>query len=212
MSATGIKLVCFDLGRVLIPISDGWGQTCRLTGVPMPQSLRDPEVLKRVGELVERHETGRIDADVFDRETAALTGLTVGQVAMISIAWLFRPYPGVEQLIARVVAMGVQTACLTNTNDRHWQILNGDGASGLPLDRLDYRFASHLLGAIKPHPKAYQQVEFDTAAPPHAILYFDDHPPHVEAARRRGWQAFRIDPSGNTVEQMMGHLCRWVLL
>ena len=208
MSPSGIELVCFDLGRVLIPICDSWDQACRLTGVSMPKALRDPEVLKRASELVEQHETGRIDADMFDREAAALSGLTARQVALLSVAWIFRPYPGVAALIDRVVATGVRTACLTNTNDRHWEILNGD----LPLDRLDYRFASHLLGAVKPQPKPYEQVESDTRIPPHAILYFDDHPPNVETARRRGWQSVRIDPSGNTVEQMTSHLRRKAVL
>ena len=202
MSATGIELVCFDLGRVLIPICDSWEQACRLTGVPMPDSLRDPGVLKRAGALVEQHETGRIDADTFDREAAALSGLTSGQVAMLSVAWIFRPYPGVTALIDRVVATGVRTACLSNTNDRHWEILNAD----LPLDRLDYRFASHLLGAVKPQPRPYELVESDTRIPPGAILYFDDHPPNVETGLSRGWQSVRIDPSGNTVEQMTSHL------
>jgi putative hydrolase of the HAD superfamily len=45
------------------------------------------------------------------------------------------------------------------------------------------------LGLMKPEPEIYRQVERRTGRAPQELLFFDDRPPNVDGAVRRGWQA-----------------------
>ena len=89
--------------------------------------------------------------------------------------------------------------------------MNGEAAQpkSLPLHRLHYHFASHRIGVMKPDPKAYEHVERSSGTTPESILFFDDDAGNCGAAQQRGWQAKQIDPSGDPVGQMCGHLERY---
>lgn len=206
MTRVKIELVCFDLGRVLIHIADSWCDACVACGVPVPAQAKRAGFTVKMNELCVEHECGRIDNDTFDRRMAEMAGLTAPQVAAVSDAWIGKPYCGVAALIDQVRDCGARTACLSNTNDRHWHIMSNDSDRRLPLDRLHFRFASHLIGAMKPSDKAYAHVEAVTKIAPHAIVYFDDDASNVDAAVRRGWQAVRLDPANDPVSQMKRHL------
>lgn len=45
------------------------------------------------------------------------------------------------------------------------------------------------LGLMKPEAGIYEHVERCTGRPPQELLFFDDRPPNVDGALRRGWQA-----------------------
>ena len=45
-----------------------------------------------------------------------------------------------------------------------------------------------------------------------AILFFDDDPANVEAARARGWRAERIDAAGDTAAQLLDALRRHAVI
>ena len=204
-----IKLIIFDLGGVLIRLCGGWRNACRSAGVPYPAAIDDQAVASAVKGAMIEHEHGRIDDDQWTSRIAELTRLTRPQVQAVSCAWLASAYDGVEELVERIVPTGVKTACLSNTNAHHWTMMTGNGYAGpnrLPLDRLDYRFASHLLGAMKPDEAIYIHVERTIRIVPEHILFFDDCPHNCAAAADRGWCAHQIDPAQNTVAQMTQRL------
>jgi FMN phosphatase YigB (HAD superfamily) len=58
-----------------------------------------------------------------------------------------------------------------------------------PGARLDPMFWSYEIGAQKPTETAFAAVEAGLGLAGEAILFIDDAPANVEAARRRGWQA-----------------------
>jgi FMN phosphatase YigB (HAD superfamily) len=219
MTGRDIDLVIFDLGRVLIRICDGWDGACLRAGVPRPSCLDDPGVTARVHALSEEHEKGRIDTDAFCEQAAEVVGLTPAQVRAVSDAWLQGAFDGVEALINDLAARAVRMACLSNTNDNHWRMITAASASSadvnrLPLHKLDWRFASHLIGLMKPDPAIYRHVERVTAVAASGILFFDDHSPNIEAARARGWRAERILAAdhGGPVAQMRRFLGGYGLL
>lgn len=202
-----IRLVCFDLGGVLLRVRDGWADACQAAGVPLPAALADPTLSATMTGLSKQAELGAIDARQFAEQTARITGLTVSQVYDISAAWLCGPCPGARELLDRVWATGLQTACLSNTSNYHWQLLTTPGAlNDLALDRLTYRFASHLIGYAKPAPAVYRYVESLTGILPAGILFFDDSHDSCQAASDRGWHAYQIDPAGDPVAQMYRYL------
>lgn len=193
-----IQLVCFDLGKVLLRICDGWRHACEVAGIGLPPDLPDPDAkaLAAIDSIAARYDTGRIDLEEFAREVARHRGCRPQDVVRMHDSYLLGCYPGVRDLLDELSAAGVRTACLSNTSDAHWRMmLDPSGPNHLPLDRLDYRFASHLLGLRKPDDAIYEHVERETGAAPASIVFFDDLPANVEAARRRGWNAYRIDPA-----------------
>ncbi|MCK4340542.1 MAG: HAD-IA family hydrolase [Phycisphaerae bacterium] len=212
-STNSIRLVCFDLGRVLIRVRDSWADACRAAGVPIPAALSDPNVLAKMSALRKRAEHGLVDAHQYAEEAAGIFGLTPTQVLDVSAAWLRGPYPGAVALLEEVCATGIQTACLTNTNDHHWQLLDQPGdINNLGLERLTYRFASHLIGHAKPDPLIYQHVESSTGIPPRQIVLFDDRPDNCQSASGRGWHAHRVEPSDDPVAEIRAHLLTYGVL
>lgn len=193
MPTSPIQLVIFDLGRVLIRICDHWQEACNLAGVQSPKCLTDKATIQHMLALGMEHESGRLENDAYYARAGQLTGLSPREVESIAIAWLKGPFPGSHALVADLHAKGIATACLSNTNALHWQLMHDDPRHRLPLRELKYAFASHLIGVMKPHADIYEHVEKTTGLPGDAIVFFDDNADNITAAHARGWHAVRID-------------------
>ncbi len=179
---------------MLVRICDDWQHACRCAGVALPgrgPSLADQLKLR---DLTFQADRGELDDCGFCRAAAPLIGLNESQVRALSDAFIRGPFPGAAELVEELNTLGVATACLSNTNDNHWKLMS-DRASPVhfPLHRLRHRFASHLIGARKPDDAIYAHVEQNTRVDPGAIVFFDDVFENIEAARKRGWLAHRID-------------------
>jgi HAD superfamily hydrolase (TIGR01509 family) len=170
-------------------------------------------VARHVAPIGRAYETGTIDDAEFDRRAAAALGLSVEQVAGAVDAWLKGPYPGARDLIRRLGRCeSIHSACLTNTNRRHWRAMTQLGAHELGLEELTWRFTSFDAGQMKPDAGMYAYAERIAAVAgvtPGSILFFDDNPANVAAAASRGWHAEQIDPDGDPPEQVLRHLERY---
>ena len=213
-SRAGIKVVCFDLGGVVVRIARSWAEACAAAGVEVrsPETFAAPDMQSGRRELSDGYQLGHIDCESYFRLIAdSSNGLYhPGEVEAVHRAWVFEPYPGVDELIDRLnTQSGVQTACLSNTNHTHWQDLLRTEA-GMPLvpaiHKLGTRLVSHELGAVKPDPQIYKLAERRLGAEGPEIVFFDDLPENVDAAKRRGWVAHLIDHSRDTAPQMSEHL------
>lgn len=204
-----VRLVVFDLGRVLIRICDGWSHACEVAAIKVPGGLNelDEATLRRVDEVVGHLDTGKIDLDTFARELAPLRNLQPSDVVRIQSIYLRGPYPGAAELIDELNDFGVGTACLSNTSDSHWRMMtNPADPNYLPLDRLTHRFASHLIGIRKPDEEIYEHVERETGVEPSTILFFDDLEANVLAAQRRCWSGRQIRIDADPIAQVREHL------
>src|SRR5687768_3561194 len=182
-----VRLVCFDLGGVLVRLADGWEDACRRANVAPPSGPED--LWRNLHHLMVRYETGDLDEAGYLREMLpCLPGMTERNLRAVYDAWLQGMYPGAAELIDELKARGVRTACLSNTNERHWRTAMETDAQYAPLKRLDYLFASHHLRVMKPHEQAYRRVEAGTGIAGERILFFDDKPENVDAARAAGWR------------------------
>src|SRR4051794_34813942 len=121
-----IQLVCLDLGGVLIRVCRDWREACEAAKLELPRPIFDPEMVGALVEINRRHESGRIDDAAFEREAAALIGLTPQQIAAAAAGWLRPVYPGAFDLVGRLAAAQprVRSACLSNTNTRHWRMMD----------------------------------------------------------------------------------------
>lgn len=199
MSATDPPpMVCFDLGGVLVRICRSWEEGLAAAGLPRRDHAHlDPQ---RRRSVVEQYTRGLIaPAEFYDRLSEAVDGLyTPAELARLHEAWVIEEQPGASDLVERLNAQGVTTACLSNTNHDHW-VRMLDWPS---LRALRHQHASHLLGAAKPEETCYRAFERRVGCAGEEIVFFDDLEENVTTARRLGWRAHRIDDSDSSVAQM----------
>jgi putative hydrolase of the HAD superfamily len=201
----GIRLVCFDLGGVVVQICRSWAEGCTAAGIDVRGDVDGLFADSRGWEeLNGDYQCGRITTDEFARRfTELVDGLyTPAEVLRVHRAWTREEYPGVGALVDRVHEAGLETAVLSNTCEDHWEVLHE-----LPAFRaLRNRHGSHELGLRKPDPAIYAALEEAVGFGAEEIVFFDDLVKNVEAARGRGWDAVTIDPLGDTAGQMEGAL------
>jgi len=208
-----IRLICLDLGGVMIRICRDWDEACGDARHQLrPRFANSLEVAGCIAPIGHAYETGAIDDAEFDRRVAAALGLSVEHVAAAVDAWLKGPYPGARDLIRRLGRCGgMRSACLTNTNRRHWRAMTQPGPHELGLHELTWRFTSFEASHMKPDAGIYAYAERFAAAEgiaPESILFFDDNPANIAAAISRGWRAEQIDPEADPPRQVLRHLER----
>jgi len=196
------KLVCVDLGGVIIRIRRSLAETLHAVGVPgyLLEAISAAE-MQAFRATTSQHQRGEHDWNSWldaahrvlerhvDRETIqrAHDAIIIGE------------YPGVARSLGAIRQAGAMTACLSNTNDRHW-----DALVELPaFSELDHRHASHLLGLEKPNAEIYRAFEKATGVSAEHILFLDDIEENCAAARACGWNSVRIDHERDTASQII---------
>jgi FMN phosphatase YigB (HAD superfamily) len=211
-----IRIVCFDVGGVLVRIHRSWPEVCQAVGLEARGNWDGEAHLRAHQTLMDLFGTGQITEDEWsERLSIALNSVyTAAELRRIHHAWPQDEYQGAGQLIDDLHEAGLETACLSNTTHGHWvRLVHQDGERRLAGDpeypavrRLRRHFASHVLGLAKPDPAIYRAVESGLRISGSQILFFDDLAPNVAAARDLGWNAEHIDPRGETILQIRRHL------
>ena len=201
----GVRLVVFDLGGVLVRIVRNWVEACDRAGVRF--GADDATAWRRHESLLRRYETGELDEAGYQQELpACLPGVSLDDVNRGFDAWLLGMYPGAADLIDELKSRGLRTACLSNTNERHWRTILQTDPQYAALTRLDHLFASHELRVMKPDERAFRRVEGATGFRGGQVLFFDDKSENVAAARSAGGRAEHVDPADDPVRQIRGFL------
>ncbi len=198
-----IRLICFDLGGVLVRLRGTWAEICEAAGLDVRGSSATARSEQGRHEAMAPYVLGRISHEEWlDRTARALGGLySHAEIVAIHDEWIAGEYDGVGALIDEIHAAGLATACLSNTNHAHWvRLISPDHYPGVV--RLGALHASHLLGLSKPSAAIYRAFERETGRSPSEILFFDDLAVNVDTARASGWSAERIDPSIETQPQI----------
>ena len=213
MIANKVGIVVFDWGGVILRICRSWEEGCARAGLDVRDGPMRDEFTALRRRIAHDYQVGAIGCDAFAKNLSdAMNGLySTAEIRAIHDAWLIEEYPGIAELIGQLVGAGhVTTGMLSNTNHLHWsqQLTPGEGGtSRFPTARqLEHRHASHLLGIAKPDAGIYEQFERETGFAGGEILFFDDLPENIDAARSRGWRAERIDHDGDTAGQIRGWL------
>lgn len=210
-SAMPIRYVCFDLGGVVVRICHSFVEAVRAANLPLVDAaaLLEPDAIARRREAIWAHQVGDFDFDEYcQRMSKAVNGLYAPeQVRALHTAWILGEYPGVHELFVDLSQLSqLRLACLSNTNDGHWDQMLGAPQMFPSIARLHVQLASHLLRLAKPDPAIYAAAGRAFACAPSEVLFFDDLTENIDAARTAGWNAERIDPTGDTASQMRGHL------
>lgn len=197
------RLVVFDLGGVVVRICRTWDEACAAAGISVRPRLDPSAHGHLLAPAVRAHQRGDIACDRYAAQLAGiLGGIGAEDVRRVHDAWILGDYPGIAGAIDRIHAAGLDTACLSNTNASHWDRLHASDA----FLRIRRRHASHLLRLVKPDAEIYRAFERGTGAAPADILFFDDLPENVDAARACGWNAVLVDHAGDTAAQVIAAL------
>lgn len=201
----------------MVRICRSWDEACLQAQLPsrVPDLLGSEAYRVRRRDVVERYQRGALVCEAYYAELSEAVGgaYTTAEVELIHHVWTLQEYPGALELVRALNRVpSVTTACLSNTNAAHWRRLIGDdGVLSYPSVReLEHQLASHLLGCAKPDAEIYERAERHffgaPAVDPQRIIFFDDLAENVAAARARGWTAFQVDHTSDTVGQMREHL------
>ncbi|MEM9550848.1 MAG: HAD family phosphatase [Pseudomonadota bacterium] len=119
------------------------------------------------------------------------------EIRMWHDRWLEMAHPGIDHSIRLLHALrdqGVPVFALTNFGVETFAIAR----ERYPfLNEFDRCYVSGHMQVIKPDPEIYRMVEDDCGLPPASLLFADDRPENIAAAKARGWQAHLFDgPDG----------------
>jgi putative hydrolase of the HAD superfamily len=197
-----IQWVVFDLGGVVVRVDPSrMSQTvARLAGL---DTARVKSILWEKGgadgydlvSLSEQYHCGQVDTASFVATVGrALENKVSGEI--IRQAWLsiLQGEDAAMVDMVRVLSSRHAVACLSNTNELHWQHMCSTYES---FNYFKARAASHLLKVEKPHPQAFDLTVQLLNTRPSRCLLIDDRQDNVEAARAAGWRAVRFfGPAG----------------
>ncbi|GBF06609.1 HAD family hydrolase [Deinococcus aerius] len=126
----------------------------------------------------------------------ARLGLGVEQAAQVLAAFPYerylRPVEGAREVLAGLRARGLRIGVLSNTLPSIDRTLRALGLD----DLVDVAVASCTVGAHKPEARAFTSALERLGLPAGAVLFVDDRPENVEAARALGMRAVQIDLCG----------------
>lgn len=143
----------------------------------------------------------RIDAGAPFHATVATTAEAHPRWADKVMFWHDRWIEMAQPVIAPSVALlralraeGVPVFALSNFGDETFGMAQGHYPFLAEFDRF---YISGRMGCIKPDPEIYERAEADCGLPPERLLFVDDRPENIDAARARGWQGHLFDgPEG----------------
>ncbi len=202
-----IRVVCFDLGGVVVRIHRTWEAAARhhglFRGLAPAWATADGTLAWRQLDL-DHHRGSLTSAEYFEQAAALCQGYYApADFHAVHGACLIEEYPGMHRLVQQLREDGLRSACLSNTNDAHWRQMLDPALAFPAVAELDVRLASHELGWLKPEPQIYEAALRALAVRPEEVVFFDDLEENVAGARASGWHSARIDPEGDPRQQIV---------
>jgi putative hydrolase of the HAD superfamily len=182
-----LRVVLFDLGGVLVEFRGPATLLRWLDGRLTPEQIWP---LWLGSPVVREFERGLVEPEHFADRLIADLALPVDRVHFLDdfAEWVSALYPGAAELIERIPRAYVR-ATLSNTNVLHWPRITDELRLGALFD---FHFPSHLTGKLKPDREVFAHVAEALACEPASILFLDDQPLNVEAARAASLRAVQV--------------------
>jgi FMN phosphatase YigB (HAD superfamily) len=199
-----IKLICFDLGGVFLKINFDWEDAVAAAGGTAGNP--DPKTINHFPGL-----------DLFQGDKISYDEYLTGLVEYLQLPGDVDPdrvhagilkgeYPGILEFCQDAKAAGLTLACLSNTNEPHWREMHRTEIYPA-FELIDLPLASHDLRMTKPSPEIFSELEKRAGVAGDEIAFFDDMEENAVSARENaGWNAFHINPDGDTAAQIRKHL------
>ena len=199
-----VRAVVFDLGNVLLRLDN------ELYGGGWPAGLgADHEGFEAwvAGEdLWYAFETGRIPEADFVRRLSERLGLSPKRIRVYWNSILLGFVPGVAAGL-EVLRQRYPLYVLSNTNETHIDWVDAHAEEvGLGDWRRFFEavYTSYGLHSVKPEPEIYRRAQARIGRPAAELLFVDDKPENVAAARAEGWQAVHLEPGADVFALLEG--------
>ncbi|PQA89164.1 HAD family hydrolase [Hyphococcus luteus] len=181
-----MQTLLFDLGGVVVDYRGPERLAALSKGV---MSVADAHAAMSASDNLHAFERGEVSPEGFAEKAVREWRLDLPPAAFIADfeTWPERLYPGAKEAIEALKG-GARLACLSNINIPHWRQAEVLGLAGL----FEHAFLSHEMGSRKPEPAIYEKVLEALNAPAETIVFFDDVPANIAAARAAGLEAHHI--------------------
>lgn len=178
------SIVVFDLGKVLVDFD--YSIAGRRIAAQADLSPAEVQQFLDHSPLLYRYETGLMTRQEFFETVRQHTGFRgsfeeFGQF----FADIFWEIPLMVEAQATLRRRGIPTYMFSNTNDLAIEHIRRN----FPFfSNFDGYILSYEVGAMKPHPKIYEDLEKMSGKRDAEILYLDDRQENVDGGAARGWQ------------------------
>jgi HAD superfamily hydrolase (TIGR01509 family) len=191
MATTSPSIVVFDLGKVLVDFD----YSIAGRRIAAQANLSPAEVQKFLDHspLLYRYETGLMTRQEFYDTVREHTGFGGGFEEFGQFfADIFWEIPLMVEIQATLKRRGIPTYIFSNTNDLAIEHIRRN----FPFfSNFDGYILSYEVGAMKPHPKIYEDLEKMSGNRGAEVLYLDDRQENVDGGAARGWQVIlQTDP------------------
>ena len=200
---SGADLLLFDLGNVIVRVSHA--EMARALGEGAGDTrFHDPHFTVTVAfddttGLTVAYDEGRLSTSAFYQAVTERLQLSIDEKEFAR-RWNsgFHENHAVSSLISRLHRQ-YRLFLLSNTNELHYLHLQRQ----LPvLSLMEQTLLSYQLGMRKPARALYEKVIALAGVPPDRIIYIDDIPAYVEAARDVGIRAIRFESASRLIEDL----------
>ncbi|MEL6106817.1 MAG: HAD family phosphatase [Planctomycetota bacterium] len=201
-----IDFVYFDLGNILVrfDVEIAISNVARVVGVSegaVRSSVYDSG-------LQDDYECGRMNGSSYAETVRERLGVSAGAFAapdfLEAISDMFTPIDGMVELVRSVHRSVGRVGLLSNTCEAHWEWIRRQSwqIGSLPFESL---IMSYQVGAMKPDQAIYSAAEQASGVPTERMLFLDDKPENIAAARERGWQAEQCF-GGSEAQSVIGEM------
>lgn len=188
--AVVIEFVYFDLGNVLVSFDpllacDNVARLFHVTPTAVHAAVYESAHQTR-------YEHGELSGEEFASLVREQLGRSSGQMPtaalLDALSDMFTPIESMRSIVNQVHQSGIRFGILSNTCAAHWDWIT---RQGWPVMQEAYGeiILSYEAGVMKPNPRIYRLAEQAAEVPRERILFLDDKPENVLAARARGWHA-----------------------
>lgn len=198
-----IKILLFDLGGVLVTWKGVEGLRDFSDG---KMTLEESRLFWLNSEWVREFERGRCSASEFVKGILSELDFPIADERIMEafLTWDKGPMTGAFELLTDLRTR-YKVACLSNNEVVHWNRLKQEFKADHFFDKC---YLSHEIGMIKPDPEIYEYVVEDLGIDPSGILFFDDNPECVDAARDAGMRAY-VAKGVTEVRECLARLDLW---
>jgi glucose-1-phosphatase len=191
------KAVILDLGRVLVYFDFAHAYRVFEGFCPCPAA----DMSKRLftTDLVQRHETGRLEPRDFHARFSELLGLDLEYGRFCEIWGSIFTHALLPESLLESLASRYRLILLSNTNPIHFETIR---AKYPHLKHFHDLVLSYEVGAMKPDPAIYRAAIERAGCRPEECFYADDIPEFVEGGRRAGLDAVQFESREQLEEEL----------
>jgi glucose-1-phosphatase len=187
---SNIEFVYFDLGNVLLSFDPA--KACNNLATLFARTPKQVHDALYGSGLEDEFEHGRVTPDELVAELSRHLQVDPKTVRAAEVLdGMSDMFTEIEPMIGVIQAVrdrGYRVGLLSNTCWAHWDWIGRQNYAVFktPFEQL---VVSYEIGAMKPSPAIYEAAEAMAKVAPSQLMFIDDKPENIAAAKQRGWNA-----------------------